>query len=59
MANPGMAFLVIVLVIGWLYLGIRAMTDGRRLEGALGLGLAVAMAGWAIGTRRKSRDTGG
>jgi hypothetical protein len=58
-ANPGIVAVALALTVGWLYLGMSALTDGRSLQGVVGVGLAVGFAGWAIGTLRKRRDTGG
>lgn len=49
-----------VFALGWFYLGLSALTDGRRLQGALGLTLAVAFTGCAVATLRSSaRGTAG
>ena len=56
MANPGMVFSYSVFAIGWLSLGLSAMTDGRTLQGVIGLGLAGASAALAISTARKRQD---
>jgi hypothetical protein len=58
-ANPGIFAVALALTVGWLYLGVSALTDGRSLQGVVGVGLAVAFAGCAIGILRKRRDTGG
>jgi len=43
-----------LLALVWFYLGLSALTDGRRLQGALGLALAVVSTGWAIAMLRSS-----
>lgn len=59
MGSPGIVFLYLVFTAGWLYLGTSALTDGRRLQGAVGLGLAMAAAALAMITFRKRRNTSG
>lgn len=56
MANPGIVFFYLLFAIGWLYLGLGAMTDGRTIQGVIGLGLALASLAFAVGTRRKRQD---
>ncbi len=59
MANPSIVFFALVLAIAWFYLGLSALVDGRRLQGVVGLGLAVLFTAWATITRRKRQDTSG
>ncbi len=58
-SEPGIFAVSLALTVAWLYLGVSALTDGRSLQGVVGVGLAVAFAGWSIGILRKRRDTGG
>ena len=55
-ANPGIASFYLVFAIAWLYLGFSAMTDGRTVQGVIGLGLALASSALAVSTRRKRQD---
>ena len=58
-ANPGIVFLALVLALGWFLLGVSALTDGRTVQGMVGLGLAVIFPAWTTSIRRKRRDTRG
>lgn len=53
MKSRGLGVFALILAIGWLYLGVSRLTDGRTLEGVLGLVLALSFIGWAIVTARK------
>lgn len=55
-ANPGVVFLAVVLVIGALYLGLSALTSGRIVQGVGWLAMAVGYVGWtAIILRRRRK----
>lgn len=54
-ASPGVVVFACLLAVAWLYLGISALTDGRRVQGLIALGLAVASTGLAVTTMRKRR----
>lgn len=57
MANPGFVFLAFVLAAGQAVLGTSALTDGRMLQGIVGLGIAALFAGWAVTSlRRRQRE---
>ena len=58
-ANPGIFIFALFLSVAWFYLGMSALTDGRKLQGVVGLGLAVVFTAWAISTRRQRHDTSG
>lgn len=57
--NPGVVFGHGVLAAGWLYIGLSALTDGRTIQGALGLGLALASSALAYNVWRKRRNERG
>jgi TRAP-type mannitol/chloroaromatic compound transport system permease large subunit len=47
-ANPGVVFLAVVLVIGTLYLGLSALTSGRAVQGVGWLAMAIGYVGWVV-----------
>lgn len=58
MANPGVAFLAVALIIGAFYLGLSALTTGRTVQGVGWLAMAVGYVGFvAISLRRRRRQT--
>lgn len=54
-AHPGLLLLAAFLAVGHSALGVSAFTDGRALQGVVGLGIAACFAGWAVATLRRRR----